>query len=215
MSAADRHKSASERLFPSRQAPSPETVDMTSKDRVRRISDLVSPRPFIASGSSRTSSIRPVSAIGILNYPQSFTQTPQSDEIPRPKSADFSRSSPTTVATVRPVQSSTSSYIPAPAPGGTTNTATVKPLASGDDIFATPDYTWGSPLRQNKNKQNNRLLSSGYRYRTISSSQPIKLERTNFRRDHVNTVAGDLITSVSFKMHQLMLHTKQHDFLFY
>ena len=174
----EKRRSATERLFPSTSSQ----TGSSSADASQRFSDLVNARPYSVRPSSLT---EPISKF-------SLNQT---------------RSSPNTVATVRPVSSYTANSQPRSSfsnknyDNRSPTTVAVKPFPTN-----TSDVDEGlEPSKREKIRERHKGTPKA-RFLTVSSSSPVKLEQSPVKREFKHTAAGDLIiSSVSFLRKYLAL----------
>ena len=171
-------KSAASRLFPSgipsNHATSGEPVN--SKESVRRISDLFTPRPFTA---GTRLAVRSVSA-SRLDSENEAESTYEPDR----------HSTATT-------HLNAAKWSPSQPVSCTITTATVKPMtASSVPRQNSPNAKRGSAAGLTPREKMRIRRTVGSRFQTISSSEPLKMEQTTRKRTTVSTTAGDLISSV-------------------
>ena len=173
-------QSAAARLFPSgipaSYASSGQTVN--SKESVRRISDLFTPRPF---GTRSTSGVRSVSA-SLLDSENEAVQKDQ---------PNFQNPAVTTMH-INPA-----TWKPSQPVSCTITTATVKPMtASSVPSENQPNVKRGSASGLTPREKLRMRRTPGNRFQTISSSEPVKMERTPLKPVNIHSTAGDLISSV-------------------
>ena len=176
-------QSAAARLFPSGIPASYTSSSPTvnSEERVRRISDLFTPRPFTV-GARSTSVVRSVSV-----------QRPESENEAASTEQQDWRNAAVTTMHINPA-----TWQPSQPVSCTITTATVKPMtASSVPSENLPNVKRGSASGLTPREKMRMRRTPGSRFQTISSSEPVKLEQTPTKPAKIHTTAGDLISSVS------------------
>lgn len=184
----EKRKSASQRLFPT--GDKPVTSSARSPEHARRMTDIYTPRPFGGSPRPSSATVRPDNTDRASPRMDYAKQGAEPQLSATRYTSSLTRASPSSIATVRPVVTGTSSvsmttthihkstpWVSEPS-STTISMATVKPMSA----------TFDSP-KKSKDR---------YRRQTISSTEPTRMEQDlSSRKPAVHSVAGDLISSVS------------------
>lgn len=177
----------------------PDANNPNSTERRRSNLQLMAPKPYTPYGSQSFSNVT------ATDLPPGFSRTPPPPPIRGQK-------------LIQP-ESSSQSYSSLPATMTTTMNGHISPQEQrsprGQSSFGDMDFlkvpAWEKPVPKNKTRiiGPKRAANKG-RYLTISSSQPIKLEKTSPQSPKLYSQAGDLISSVSTIDYSLLGQCMHH-----